>query len=163
MGRDPSNCNIINININTHQVDLPYIKIPNASFKFLIDTGSSKSIINPRLAHEKFEKYMETDPFEIHTAHRVSSHNYSVTIPLPREFNSAIRHKFYVFKFSDDYDVIIGIDLLSKLNAVLDFKNNIFKTENTSIPIYFNERNEQNKTQKIKLKREWNNIYIISS
>lgn len=75
------------MNLNTGN-SLPYIQIPELDINVLIDTGSTKSFINPKIAFTHFQKKIRKDPFTIGTAHGQSTGKHSVTIPNSRIFNT---------------------------------------------------------------------------
>lgn len=98
--------------------------------KLLIDSGSTKSFLNPKLANKHFSNRIRDDPFTVSTVFQQSSHKHSVTIPAPRIFklpkNTDL--KFYLFKFHNVFDGLIGLDNLKLLEANIDFNKGILKT-----------------------------------
>lgn len=112
----------------------------------MIDTGSSKTFISPRLVNKQFLEYLEEDPFSVSTAHKTTNHKYSITVPLPKCFNINDKQKFYVFEFNPKYDGLIGLDLLKKLNASVNVGKQVLETKNAAIPLHIPETNE-NKTK----------------
>lgn len=97
---------------------MPYIYIPNINSKFLINTGSSRSLINPKLAHKIYAQFIFKENFNIQTSHNISFHDEVAVIPIFNIFRTKKSHKFYLFDFSDKYDGLIGMDLLKQLNAI---------------------------------------------
>lgn len=118
--------------------NLPHIFIPEINANFLIDTGSTRSLINPELAYKFYPNNISNENFVIQTAHNLTQHNEVATIPIFKIFNMEDNHKFYLFNFSDRYDGIIGIDLLRQLNANINVNNNELSTPKSKIPIIFN-------------------------
>lgn len=80
--------------MNVINSPLPHIYIPQIDANFLIDTGSSNSLINPELAYKYFNNFIREERFNIQTAHNRSLHNKIVEIPLFDIFNIRIKHKF---------------------------------------------------------------------
>jgi len=114
---------------------LPYIYIKDLDAYFLIDTGSSRSLMNPSLAHKFFPNYIQSETFNIQTAHATSYHNEVAFVPYFNIFNTKGNHKFYLFQFSSKYDGLIGIDLLQKLKANINVDLMKLITPNAEIPI----------------------------
>lgn len=71
-------------------------------------------------------------------------------------FNTEGTHKFYLFNFSDKFDGLIGLDLLTQLDANLNLGSYILKSRNSEIPIYFGELPKQ-KSPKVPV----NYCYVI--
>lgn len=154
-----SESDVINLNnLNTNV--LPYIKIPHANFKFLIDTGSTKTIINPKVVEEHYLDYVIEEPFKIKSAHNTTMHKYVAYIPLPKIFNAKMYHKFCIFNFNDKYSGLIGIDLLKKLEANIDIKNKVLKTKYGQIPINF-EKTTNDSTYFIKVEPRTSQVVKI--
>lgn len=87
---------------------------------------------------------IKSEVFQVQTAHATSFHNEVATLPIFPTFQNSGFHKFYLFHFSDKFDGLIGLDLIQQLNANLDFNSRMFKLPNTTIPIRY-EDNNQNK------------------
>ena len=62
--------------------NLPYISIPELNSYFLIDTGSSKSFLNPNLAYHYYQPYIQSENFNVQTPHGISNHSQTAVIPL---------------------------------------------------------------------------------
>lgn len=118
---------------------MPYIKINNPPLKLLIDTGSTKSFINPEIASNYYRDNIFHEPFTVSTIFQSSSHEYCAEIPIFPEFNRQDNLKFYLFNFHNVYDGLIGCDNLKLLNARLDFVNSKLLTPNCNIPIHYQE------------------------
>lgn len=102
----------------------------------MIDTGSSKTLISPKLVELFYCDNVYNEPFAIQSAHNISCHDYVANIMLPSVFKVPIEHKFYIFEFHPEFDGLIGTDLLSKLEANIDFKTKCLNTKNATIPIH---------------------------
>lgn len=101
----------------------------------MIDTGSTRSFISPRLAHQYFYENIRHEPFHVVSTHATSQHDQVIDIPLPPTFNNAENHKFYLYDVDARYDGLIGNDLLKQLDAIIDLKRRVLKTNTTCIPI----------------------------
>lgn len=118
---------------------LPYVKFNEINAKFMLDSGSSRCFISPRKADTHYQQYKRNEPFEVTSTHASSSHNHVVDIPLFKEFNEEMDHKFFVYDVDPKYDGVIGWDLMLKLKAKIDLDDRTFKTQNTTIPIYYDK------------------------
>lgn len=101
----------------------------------MIDTGSTRSFISPRKAHQFFREFTLCEPFTVISTHASSSHNEVIEIPLMPSFKSNEFHKFYVYDVDAQYDGLIGNDLLVQLEAVIDLKQNRLRTKTATLPI----------------------------
>lgn len=126
---------------------MPYIQISKPPLKLLIDTGSTKSFLSPEIATKYFREKICYEPFIVSTVFQTSNHDYSSEIPMFREFNCDGSLKFYLFKFHQIFDGLIGLDNLKLLNAQLDFVNSKLFTPTSTIPIHY-----QSSIQKILFK-----------
>lgn len=61
-----------------------------------------------------------------------------------KTFKSTLPHKFYIYDVDGRYDGLIGADLLKKLAANIDMRNQILQTHNAQIPIIYNPPYEIN-------------------
>lgn len=112
----------------------------------MIYTGSTKTLINTTTAYEHYPENVQEDQFQIQSAHNISCHNHSITIPLSKIFNRPdLQQKFYVFDFNPKYDGLIGIDLLKTVGAAIDLDKKKLVTKNTEIPLYFDGEETINK------------------
>lgn len=141
--------------MNNYSVDLPYINIPEINANFLIDTGSTKSFINPNLAYQKFQNFIKNELFQVKTAHAASYHNETIEIPLFPLFQTDLIHKFYLFDFSKKFDGLIGLDLLTQLNAQIDLNSFQLITPNTTIPICYTNKISHHDIVKNKFKEPY--------
>lgn len=127
---------------------LPYILLPNSDKKLLIDTGSSKTILNPNFVYENFPETIYESPFEITTSHGTTLHQYVADVPILSLFNEEGTHQVYLFDFHPSYIGLIGSDLLSILPANIDYKWQHIQTEKTVVPFYYNETLTKQQKQK---------------
>lgn len=140
------------LNISDTPSQLPFIIIPFQTFqlKCLIDTGSTRSFINPEKAELHFSKFIKDDPYIISTAHGTSKEKYSITIPCPSIFTSnKSTIKFHIFKFHKYFDCLLGIDSLQSLNATIDLLSKQMILPQTKIKINFKKLPDNNNYIKI--------------
>lgn len=125
------------------QRQLPYIQINEPPLKLLIDTGANQSFISPDAVQTYFNEFeLDYDPFEVTNVHATSRNNYSVTLPCFPEFNDPGDIKFFIYKFHNHFDGLIGLDLLTKWEAKIDLKDQTLTTLSAVNPIkMFNSRN----------------------
>lgn len=128
---------IIELNFNNN-LKLPYIHLPEINSNFMIDTGSMRSFISPRIAYHYFPHYIRKEPFQVVSTHASSKHDEVIEIPLFPSFNSNESHKFYLYDVDPKYEGLIGNDLLGQLNAIINLKDQILSTESVHIPIINN-------------------------
>lgn len=128
------------ININNINSNLLYIQF--SGLKFLVDTGSTKSLINSMLFNQ-LQEFAIKIPFKIKTAHGLTSHSDAVHTTIPDIFNTSMKHTFYKFDFSHRFDGLIGIDLLEKLGAEIDISNRLMTTKYGTIVLQSNARRYQ--------------------
>lgn len=106
---------MIEVNHCDPNLKLPYIYIPEIDAKFMIDTGSMRSFINPEKAYEYFSYAVRYEPFSVISTHASSSHDEVIEIPSLPTFNSSETQKFYLYKVDARYDGVLGDDLLRKM------------------------------------------------
>lgn len=112
---------------------MPYISLPEWGGNFLIDTGSTRSLIKPSFIQDLASKVIEKQ-FQIKTTHGTSEHKGIINlkvIPLGDEFV----HEFLLYDFDPKYAGMIGIDLIRKLNAVINLNKCELITPNRTLPI----------------------------
>jgi hypothetical protein len=74
--------------------------------------------------------------------HATSRNDYSVTLPCFPEFKSDNDVTFFVYKFHNYFDGLIGLDLLNEWESNIDLKNNVLVTKSATNPIrMYNSRN----------------------
>lgn len=107
---------------------IPYVRFPTSKgiLNFLVDTGANKSYINP----EHVRKYKLIDNPSVVT--NKNGKFYIDKIIHANFFFEAFSQKlpFYVFKFHDFFDGLVGYENLSKMNAVVDTKRHQLKIGN---------------------------------
>lgn len=115
--------------------DLPYIKIANPPLKLLIDTGATKSFLNPEIAENYFQEFIKNEPFTISSIFQTTTRDLCADIPAFSELNTNKTIKFYLFKFHHFFDGLIGYETLKDLDVQLDLKNSILRTQSTQLPL----------------------------
>ena len=103
--------------------------------KFLLDSGSNKSFINPSFIPKNIIRKIQ--PVNISTVFKTHSLNFAVNLPCFQEFNRNIDLEFLLFKFHNYFDGLIGLDILQMLNAKIDFQNSVLETDTITIPIVY--------------------------
>lgn len=130
--------NIIPFN-TTDASELPYVILPEYNIKVLLDSGSTKSFIDPDIANKFFPNLIRHDPFVVSTVFQKSAHKFSACIPATKLFklqkNKTL--KFYLFKFHNVFRGLIGLDSLKSLQATIDFDKGYLITPHTKIKLLF--------------------------
>lgn len=113
--------------------------MPEFNIKLLIDSGSTKSFINPNLAEKYYNNCIIDDPFIVSTVFQKSAHRYSALIPASSIFKLPNKQnlKFYLFKFHNVFDGLIGLDNLKLLQANIDFNSGYLITPYAKIKLMF--------------------------
>jgi len=127
--------------------------------------------VNPEIANKFYSNCIAADPFIVSTVFQKSAHRYSASIPASNIFKlpSNQNLKFYLFKFHNVFDGLIGLDNLKLLQANIDFNNGYLITPHTKIKLmYYQTKPELNcitisprTEQVIKLKTTINKGEII--
>lgn len=119
--------------------ELRYVQIHDPPLKLLVDTGANQSFISPEAVQQYFSHIpLNFDPFEVTNARTTSTHEHSITIPNFIEFNKPTNVKFFIYKFHNYFDGLLGLDLLD--GAQIDLRNNYLITDSISIPIHLYQR-----------------------
>lgn len=116
---------------------LPYLEIHSKSrppLKLLIDTGANQNYISPEIVPQKSIK--------IGSKHTVKNMNGSHSIEQYAFFNPFSKYhkeipcqKFYLFKFHNFFDGLIGFETLHKLGCIIDASANVLILDNTVMPL----------------------------
>ena len=118
--------------------ELPYILDPDNNLKILIDTGSTKSYVNPLIAEHFYPDKFRTEPFVVKTAHGSSIGEFTTLVPCDRIFNKRkLNLKFNVFNFHPKFDLLLGLDSLKILKSSIDLNKNLLLTPETEIPLLY--------------------------
>lgn len=123
--------------INVHlKRQLPFIEIKNPPLKLLIDTGANQSFLSPEAVAKYFRHVpMNYEPFAVTNLNCTTSNDHSIEIPSFKEFNQNSKLKFYVYKFHNVFDGLIGFQMLENLKASVDIGKKMLFTPNSKIPI----------------------------
>lgn len=81
---------VIEFNTSCDKWQLPYITINQPPLKLLIDTGATKSFLDPEIVNKHFSEFKTHDPFVLSTSFASSKYEFSVTIPT---FQNSIKPK----------------------------------------------------------------------
>lgn len=111
---------------------IPYITIQTTKgeMKFLIDTGANKNYISPE--HVNIENTKEEKGLKVTNINGTFQIKKSISFD-PFSINKKI--KFYVFKFHQFFDGLIGYESLRDLNAQLDIGKNKIKIGRKTIEL----------------------------
>lgn len=107
----------------------------NQTLKFLIDSGSNKSFINPSLVDSNCVRKIK--PLILKTVFATHALDSEIEIPSFKEFNNNINLTFLLFKFHNYFDGLIGLDTLTTLKVKINFQNSILESDLFKIPIQF--------------------------
>lgn len=132
---------MLEINVNNDNA-LGYIEIKYPKLKLLIDTGASKSFLNPDIIYTYFKNKIFEQPVSIKSVHKTELAKFQVEIPAFPEFNSCEKICFVSHKFHDFFDGLIGLPDLEKLNLIIDLKNRKLFNKNPILPILHFHRNK---------------------
>lgn len=105
----------------------------------MIDSGSSRSFLDPQIAFKLFPNSINYDPFVVSTVFQESSHEYSVNIPIPKIFRVKGQMKLFLFKFHEFFDGLIGMDNMKSLKINLDYNNGFLITPTANIRLKFHK------------------------
>lgn len=103
--------------------------------KFLIDTGSNRSFINPSLICPYTIR--KIPPIKLSTVFNSIYIDKEVNVKSFREFRSEEKINFLLFKFHKYFDGLIGLDILQKLKIKLDFGNSTLEVNSNQLPIHY--------------------------
>ena len=115
----------------------------------MIDTGYTKSFINPSLAKKLFLKQIIKEDFFIRTPHNISKHCETVMLKLPNIFNQDKNFKFYLFTVNENFAGVIGSDLMKELKIIIDYDKNLIITEGAKLRMYFTKNLKDDEKTKL--------------
>ena len=115
---------------------LPYVEMQTrlGIIRFLIDTGSNKNYLSPHLAPEIYRKTGPDSNIKnisgTHTVNQYVNLNpfYSHKIQVPKQ-------KFFIFKFHEFFDGIVGYESLRSIGAIIDTTTNQLFINNQIVPM----------------------------
>jgi len=126
------------MNVNTQNLSLPFIMMPDLNLKILIDTGSTRSFITPEIANKYFAKKIQPDSGIIRTAHGTSNITHRTMVPCGKLFqNPHLNLPFSLFRFHNKFHMLLGLDNLQLIKAKVDFLENTLITPRLSIPLLY--------------------------
>lgn len=110
--------------------------VPSGTLKFLIDTGASSSLINPQSIINK-KLILKTGPHTIMALNKTTIVNEKVEFRLFNEFGSDRPVvTFYLCRFHEYFDGLLGYDILYANNMQLNLNENILKRGDIKLKIY---------------------------
>ncbi|KAL3277809.1 hypothetical protein HHI36_013151 [Cryptolaemus montrouzieri] len=122
---------------------LPFITIPSLNLKILIDSGASKSIINPDPAYKYFQNIIFLQNFTIKSLSKRFSDDLNIAYPMLKEYGINHKINFHIVNGHDRFDALIGNHDLQILGAKINYENNTLAIGKIVIP-FFIELNPQN-------------------
>lgn len=109
--------------------------MPDLNAKFLIDTGSTRSFISPKLACKYFPHNIKVEHFSVTTSHGTTCHKNVVVVPRLQVFPQEKNFKFHIYDFSPKYDGLIGFDILDNVDAQINCRQRILNLPTSKIPL----------------------------
>ncbi|GBP51588.1 hypothetical protein EVAR_42770_1 [Eumeta japonica] len=117
--------------------------------------------MNPATYRAYFDEIpVQPEKFEVKTAHALSQHEGSITTPpWNRIFKKQVEvpHKFYLFHFSDKYNVLFGLDILRQ--AGMEIRGNQLKLGNNTIELNYNSEDIEIDLEN--LFQQYNKIFTV--
>jgi len=136
----------------THGSTLPYITLnlfdPPHALKFLIDTGSSYSFIDPAIIPQESTSTLDRE-IKITTVMDSYTLKMATTLPMPKEFGEQGEINLLLFKFHPYFNGLVGIDVPTKVKAKIDIKNLKLDTQSASIGIIINAETPHRTPQQV--------------
>lgn len=102
--------------------------------KFLIDTGSTISLISSKI-YEQFQQFKINKTIKVKTATGTTIIDRVIRKKLPGIFQSENLQTWYTLDFDPNYDGLIGMDLLRSIGATIDVPKRKLITNNTTIDL----------------------------
>lgn len=114
---------------------LPYLEIhsSNGIFKFLVDTGANKNYISPKIMNPSTWK--SGAPSRVKNINGSFELNYFIETNIFFNHGNFSQQKYYIFKFHDFFDGLIGFESLRSLNAIIDTQSNTLNIKGIVIPL----------------------------
>ena len=114
----------------------------------MIDSGASSSIMNPNIANKLFPNNIFSHNFEISSIHKVTKGTSALIFPIFQELGDDTSITFLVAPWHSTYNCLIGHKGLYKLEANIDWQNQIFSTSKFEINYL---KNIQSKSKGMKM------------
>lgn len=122
------------------------VKTKLGHLRLIVDTGATNSIINPGICHPKWIHQIK--PLVIKTLQHQVTITEKAVIPAFQEFNITNNAlEFYVLKFHNHYDGLLGNDILKTYNTCINYKNNSIQINGQDMPILFDNKNSENREE----------------
>lgn len=113
--------------------------------RFLIDTGSTISIISPEFVQKGTQQSLR-NPVQIRTVLNTHDIHNKITYKIFNEFKQEGDFTFLIFKFHPFFDGILGMDFLTKVGAKIDIEEEKLETINATIKLFKKEKKSQSST-----------------
>ena len=97
--------------------------------------------MNPDICHPKW--ICDVKPLSIKTLQHHIHTNKKAILPCFKELGSSLDViEFYILRFHDFYDGIIGNDLLGPLRACIDYKSNTLRVDGNILQLFFETKSQ---------------------
>ncbi|KAL1493666.1 hypothetical protein ABEB36_009364 [Hypothenemus hampei] len=116
----------------------------NNKAKFLIDTGSSRSILRPTIAEKFYPNCIYRASNIIKTAMGKEETQFQANIFALREYGCDHEISFILYDFHDFFDGILGLSDMLTMNLMIDLVNKNLIGINLEIPFKIREPSEAN-------------------
>lgn len=104
--------------------------------KFIVDTGATHSIVNPGVCNPKWKISSQAVTLKTLQTEILSDTIYQ--IPMFSELGDSCERIYLIeFRFHDDYNGIIGNDILRNYSAIVDYSTNQLCINNRTVPLLF--------------------------
>ena len=118
--------------------NLPYIILPKWNLRILVDTGSTRSFISPKIALKHFSKRLQPHKGIVRTSHGSTKYTHQTQVPCAELFNSKNLYlPFTLFHFHEYFHMLIGLDNLQTIKASVNLEKNLLQTPLVNIPLKF--------------------------
>lgn len=104
--------------------------------KFIVDTGATHSIVNPGVCNPKWKISSQAVTLKTLQTEILSDTIYQ--IPMFSELGDSCERIYLIeCRFHDDYNGIIGNDILRNYSAIVDYSTNQLCINNRTVPLLF--------------------------
>ena len=108
--------------------------------KFLIDTGATDSLVNPNVFN-KSKEYDLKEPTQLSALNKLHIVTKKVIVKSFYEFNLPnVNFEFYIYKFNNNYEGLLGNDILRQHGAVINYQNNTLTINNEVLQLFFESK-----------------------
>ncbi|XP_024085864.1 uncharacterized protein LOC112128227 [Cimex lectularius] len=114
LGVNPEGKGLMNLSDSNNR--LPHFIDPMTKSKILIDTGSTRSFINPKFAKDNFNTPLIKNQFEVKTVHGISKGSHSIKLNTDTFKGKFLTLELFLFNFHNKFDMLFGLDSMKILN-----------------------------------------------